>query len=198
MSKGGLVTLKDSVAIRSHQEIADAIRAFTPAQWVRLRKVSQRYGGPHFEPKDLLQEAFRRALEEDGGRNCPIDVDIVKFVADAMRSIANGELGKAKGCPPLVAVANHGGEHPGVDPPDPSLNAEEFLARDQDAAAIRRHILSLFDDDPCARDIVEGTMAELTAEELRELTGLDGAAYASKRRLIRRRIDNKYPKGWMP
>jgi RNA polymerase sigma-70 factor (ECF subfamily) len=76
------------------------------------------------------------------------------------------------------------------------LNTEEFLTRDQHAGAVRRHVLSLFDDDPEARDIVEGTMEGLSPGELRELTGLDKTAYASKRRLIRRRIENAYPEGW--
>lgn len=38
----------------------------------------------------------------------------------------------------------------------------------------------------------------MTAEELRELTGLSLTAYNSKRRLIRRRIDNAFPQGWKP
>jgi RNA polymerase sigma-70 factor (ECF subfamily) len=41
-------------------------------------------------------------------------------------------------------------------------------------------------------------MENLNADELRELTGLDKTAYDSKLKLIRRRIDNKYPEGWKP
>jgi hypothetical protein len=33
-------------------------------------------------------------------------------------------------------------------------------------------------------------------EELRALTDLDEISFASKRKLIRRRIDKHYPKGW--
>jgi hypothetical protein len=39
-------------------------------------------------------------------------------------------------------------------------------------------------------------MEDFTAEELRKLTELDETAYASKRRLIRRTIDNL--EGWKP
>ena len=35
-------------------------------------------------------------------------------------------------------------------------------------------------------------------DEVRELTGLDKTAYDSKRKLIRRRIDKKYPEGFKP
>ena len=42
-----------------------------------------------------LQMAFTSALDEDG-RTCPANVDVVKFLAEAMRSIADGEVDKAK------------------------------------------------------------------------------------------------------
>jgi RNA polymerase sigma-70 factor (ECF subfamily) len=59
-------------------------------------------------------------------------------------------------------------------------------------------MLALFKDDPVARDLLEGIMEDFDADELRELTGLDKTAYASKRRLIRRTIDKHYPGGWKP
>jgi len=188
-----------AVAIRSRDEIASAIRGLTPAQWARLRKVANRYAfGRPIEPNDLLQEAFARALDENG-RKCPADVEVVKFLAEAMRSIAHGEAEKVENRPMLVPIASHSDQEDGTtDPPDPALSVEEWLVRDQDAAVIRRDLLALFDDDPQARDIVEGTMEGLNADELRELTSLDKTAYDSKRKLIRRRIDKKYPEGWRP
>jgi DNA-directed RNA polymerase specialized sigma24 family protein len=75
-------------AVRSRDEIADAIRSFTPAQWARLRLVAKKYAWRcKLDPEDLLQEAFRRAWEERDGRKCPVHVDVVKFLAEAMRSI---------------------------------------------------------------------------------------------------------------
>ena len=35
-------------------------------------------------------------------------------------------------------------------------------------------------------------------KELRALTELDTRAFATKRRLVRRRIDKAYPSGWKP
>ena len=72
------------------------------------------------------------------------------------------------------------------------------MIRDEETAQRRHDLLALFDDDPQARDIVEGTIAGMTADDMRELTGLDKKAYDSKRKLIRRRIDKKYPDGWTP
>ena len=82
--------------------------------------------------------------------------------------------------------------------PDPSQGLEAQIIGEEDATRIRCDILALFDDDQLAHDIVEGTMEYLTAEELRELTGIDKTTYDSKRKLIRRRINKKYPGGWKP
>ena len=184
-------------AARSKDEIAAAIRSFTPAQWARLRKVAQSYSYA-LDAEDLLQEAFSRALG-DNERHCPGHVDVVRFLAEVMRSVANGEYERAKLRPTLVALANHGGQQENaLDPPDPAIGVDDWLVREQQAAMQCREILALFDDDPVARDILEGRVAELTADELRELTGLDATAYATKLRLIRRRINKAFPKGWKP
>jgi len=146
----------------------------------------------------LLQEAFRRALECDG-RQCPAHVDVVKFLAEAMRSIAHGEAGKTEYLVTIVPIIQHGdGQEKGVvDPEDSCLNAEDDVAYEQNMC-IRVAMLALFKDDPVARDLLEGIMEDFDADELRELTGLDKTAYASKRRLIRRTIDKHYPGGWKP
>jgi hypothetical protein len=160
------------VAVRSKDEIASAIRVLTPAQWARLRTVADRYSYA-MSADDLLQEAFTRALADDG-RDCPADIDVVRFLAEAMRSIANAEYEKAKFGPSLVPIASYGDQKDGAaDPLDAAIGADDWLAREQHAAARHKEILTLFDDDPLARDIVEGRMAEMSADELRELTGLD-------------------------
>ena len=146
------------------------------------------------EPDDLLQEAFRRAL--DGRRNCPVHVHPVKFLAEAMRSIADGESEKIESYPRLVPIANHGGDETGVDPPDPALDPEQRAGSVDEEAVIKARLLSAFEDDEIAQVIVEGIMEGIEGEELRELTDLDKTAYQSKRRLIRRRIDKKFAEGW--
>ena len=199
-----------SAAYLAPDEFACAIRDLSDADWIRLRKVATICGRKSvIEPDDLLQEAFRRAL--DGRRNCPVDVDLVRFLAEAMRSIAGGELEKSgvrrrsngdearKHEPPprLVAIANHGGDETAVDPPDPGLDPEQRAGSIQEAAAMRTCLVSLFEDDEIAQIILEGMMEGIDGEELQELTDLDETAYRSKRRLIRRRIAKRFPKGWM-
>ena len=118
----------------------------------------------------------------------------MKFFAETMRSIANGEYEKID-LVDLVAISNHGDQiEEQVDPQDSNLNPEEALIAKQNEAAILKAALAPFDDDQAACDIVEGTLAGMNGQELRELIGLDQTAYDSKRKLIRRRIDNTYKK----
>jgi RNA polymerase sigma-70 factor (ECF subfamily) len=191
------LSASEATAVLTRDEIADAIRGLTAAQWARLKLVAKKYAGRcRLEPDDLLQEAFRRALEESG-RKCPDHIDVVKFLAEAMRSIADGEANKAENRVTLVSIVNHTHQQDGeVDPEDVKPNAEAAMESDQAAATIRRDVLALFDGDPTAHDLVEGIIAGFSADELRQLVNLDPTAYASKRRLIRRTIDKHYPKGW--
>jgi DNA-directed RNA polymerase specialized sigma24 family protein len=183
---------------RSTEQVSDAIRGLSPADWARLRKVAHRYAfGRPIEPLDLLQEALFRAIST---RTCPDHVDVVRFLAEAMRSIAHGESEKA--VLELVSIAKSGeagGEFDNLPDHTPGpeacmISAEHAEMCEQVCVAIR----SLFDDDPIAKDILDGLSEGFSAEEIRELTGLDKTAYDSKRKLIRRRIDKHYPQGWKP
>lgn len=183
-------------------EVADAIRGLPEAGWIRLRKIAVAFcRNKPLDPDDLLQEAFVRAL---GDRQCPRHVDVIRFLAETMRSIVSDS---AKGqkrrdartlhAPPDMRLVPMTGE--GVtEPEDDSLPIEDQLASHQEVARIREAIITLFADDVEAQVIVEGMMEEVDGEELRSLTDLDTRAFASKRRLVRRRIDKAYPNGWKP
>ncbi|WP_413208436.1 hypothetical protein [Rhodospirillum sp. A1_3_36] len=186
----------EAVAAKSGAEVVDAIRCLSSANWVRLRKVAAYYARPAISAEDLLQEAFMRALE--GNRICPAHVDVVRFLAEAIRSIASGEQEKADRHPNLVSIEGDGGVSEAMNCLDPGQSTEDRLIQTEQNARMRADVLALFDDDLVAKDLVDGTMEGMTAEELRELTNLDKTAFASKRKLIRRRIDKKYPEGWQP
>jgi hypothetical protein len=117
-----------------------------------------------------------------------------------MQSIADGEWEKARNLPPHVVIDSYEGQGTGfADPPDSTLSAEDRLIREEEmveVAAILRKIWSLFDDDRQAQAILEGEARRLSAEQIRNLTGLQKTEYQSKRRLIRRRINSAFPDGW--
>jgi DNA-directed RNA polymerase specialized sigma24 family protein len=162
---------------------------------LRLRKIAAAFcRGTLLDPRDLLQEAFARALS--GTRHCPTDVDLVRFLAETMHSIASDETKKYVRHRELQTVPLFAEDGLAHDPPDPEANAEEALAGEQEARRIRQAMIDLFAEDPVAQVMVEGMMEDMEGEELRELTGLTKIAFASKRRLIRRRIDKAFHHGW--
>lgn len=185
---------------RSENELRQAIDGFSDVQWLRLRRVARAVSrGGRLTPDDLIQEAIIRSLTPKTaheGRRCPIDVDVVKFLAEAIRSVADGEWEKAqiREAVPLMAP---GEVLPGqVDPPDESDGPAALLERREEYNLRRTALLSLFDDDTVARDLLEGEIEGMSKRELLEMTGLDETAYDTKRRLMRRRINQRYPDGF--
>lgn len=179
----------------SREEIEKAIRGLQPAGWVRLRKIAVIYGrSRRLDDQDLLQEAFARAL--DGSRKCPVNVDIVKFLAEVMRSLASDSAKARDRHPELRALPLAGEAGLLFDPPDCRPNAEEELKERQEIDRIKAAVLELFADDLVAQTMAEGMMEGMDGEELRATTDLSTTGFASTRRLIRRRIDTAYPDGW--
>ena len=186
----------------THLEIHRAIAALGQADWLRLHKVARalcrnvcRSGG--FDADDLLQEAFQRAL--NGGRQCPRDVEVTRFLAGVMRSIAS-DWGKARRRRPEMRLDAPSGAllEVVVQVRDGCLDAEELLASTEESAGVIERIKDLFADDPTALKIIDGMLEGRAGAELRSAAELSEKEFASKRRLIRRRIDKAFPKEWKP
>ena len=179
-------------------EVKRSISALTSADWLRLHKVARalcRNAG--FQADDLLQEAFQRAL--DGTRQCTRTLDIIPFLAGVMRSIASDWRKARKRRPEMSLVTATGGVQALVlQVRDNSCVADEVLVSNEEAARLQRAIFALFADDAVAQRLLEGIMDGLAGAQLRSLTGLSETEFASKRRLIRRRIDKAYPRDWTP
>jgi RNA polymerase sigma-70 factor (ECF subfamily) len=179
----------------SIDEVREAIESLSDPDLARLQAVSFRYGGGSgvSSADDLLQESVLRAL--DGRRRCPRGVGVVRFLAEAMRSIASSERKTAGRRPeePLVHVTEDGRPLP---VPDASKAVDVELGGRQEAEQILQSVMGLFADDDVATTIVEGDIDGLTPGEIRDLLDLDETSYNTKRRLIRRRIQKAFPKGW--
>lgn len=179
-------------------EVKKAIETLPEVDWLRLHRIARAFcRSGAFDPQDLLQETFQRAL--DGTRQCPRHVGIVRFLAGAMRSIAS-DWSKARRRRHEIGLAAPSGalREVVVLARDVDPDAYESLASRQETERLQKAILGLFADDPVARSMVEGIMDGIAGAELQSLTGLDETEFASKRRLIRRRIDKAFPKEWKP
>ncbi|UGX89565.1 hypothetical protein G6321_00002045 (plasmid) [Bradyrhizobium barranii subsp. barranii] len=168
---------------RPRAEIEATIKGFSPADWARLHKVGRIFAsGTDWDFEDLIQEAELRTLR--GTRNCPVDVDVMKHLIDTMSSIADSERKKARNQMPHVAILQGVAEDGAEDPASPDWSAEDNAVFEGEY----KELLALFDDDVKGRELVEGIVAGFSTDDLKELTGLQGTAYDSKRTLVRRRF----------
>ncbi|MDR3529298.1 MAG: hypothetical protein P4L90_01890 [Rhodopila sp.] len=178
------------------------------ADLVRLKRVGLKYsGGSGMSPDELLSEAYVRAAANS--RNWPVGVSVVRFMAEAMRSIAGGARAsvKAEARNTLVAmrsaqiadsdaeaVADQSGVVIDFIPPSPSseqrlIDSEDATANASQLSKWRQELLDLFADDYQAQLIVEGMMDGMRGKELQELAGLSGAEFPTKYKKVSRRID---------
>jgi DNA-directed RNA polymerase specialized sigma24 family protein len=190
-----MTSIEPAASHLTQTEIDEEISSISDAGWIRLRKVAVKYSYGRINPDDLLQEAFLSALE--GRRKCPKDIDIIKFLAEAMRSLSSSEIKSLKSKPALQIIStSEDNDNQSTDIPDLGPTSEQIVISGQESVEIKSTILSLFSDDEIAQVIVEGDMEGMASSEIQDISGLDKKAFASKRRLIRRRIDRAFPEGW--
>jgi hypothetical protein len=112
-----------------------------------------------------------------------------------MQSISSDTAKAQSRHPETNTVSLFSAEGIAFDPPDCRLNAEQELADNQEARRINQEVVRLFADDLVAQIMVEGMMEGMEGEELRATTELSKVGFASKRRLIRRRIETAHRHG---
>lgn len=182
--------------VLSVAEITDGINNLSDADLMRIKRASQylSYGGSRV-PEELRQEAVKRAV--DGTRKCPRHVGIAKFICRAMESIASSDRKAAsrKRMSPVTSEHNSGSASI-PECHDPRLTPEDQILTQEAADEIRAALLPLFQGDLVAQALVNGMIKGMEGLELREFVGLNEKAFATKRRLVRRRIDKAFPNGW--
>ena len=173
---------------RPPDEFGEALQCLRPLDWRRLHRMADILAiGTSMSGGDLMQEATLRVL--DGSRPWPKGLPILAFLKGVMRSIADGDREKAKVSEARRPVSIFGREGTLlIDRPTDAPSQEEQYAEEEEWVRVRRGIEALFADDFAAQILLEGIMDGIEGEELRALTELDPTAYASKRKLIGRRL----------
>ncbi len=185
----------DTVHALTRGELEDAIEAFSETDWARLRLAAQLYAIYPVEPEEVVQEALCRAIA--GTRKCPRNVSVVRFVAEAIRSIAHDELRKVENRRDEVSVHDEALDDPdAITPRETGPNAEERIISSEQIRGTEQRLLELFDGDDEAQLIVLGMLTGSEGAELREATGLDQTRFNSKRRFVRRTINNAIESGF--
>ena len=84
------------VDIKETEELRDELGALCLTDKARLLKIAKKWAevSGDIEPEDLLHEAMMKAIEENPRyrRRCPKGVELVTFLANAMRSLADNRI----------------------------------------------------------------------------------------------------------
>jgi DNA-directed RNA polymerase specialized sigma24 family protein len=149
--------------------VESTLASLSDGEMIALMKIARLYARKTpYDREDLIQEAFARVLS--GRRAWTKGTGPVLFLGGVIRSIA--WEWKSEG--PLDAR------------PSTDLKMEE---RNANAAIDAAKIVTLFDDDAVARNMVAAMMDGARGEELQAISGLGKVAYESKRTKIRRRVE---------
>lgn len=168
------------------------LEQLSDAQWRKINRVALALTQSVFDAQDLRQKVILSVAE--GERQWPVGLPAEVFFHQAIRSLLSA-MRKSWARKNNVALELVDDAEInmalGTDP-----GAERILIGREEAERIKASVLSLFDDDPTTRLLMEGIMAGMEGGELSELAGIDGQNLATRRRLIKRRIAAAYPEGW--
>lgn len=180
--------------VASRQEVVDAMRGLTVADLRRLQGIARvRTLGLHeVEWQDLLHEAVVRTL--DGTRQWPVDIGLIVFLRETMRSIAS-EHWRRRRIDPIM---------PAPSPRDPSDEVEAIVLdavvdpttdpeRDAAAAETLARIQQAFDGDLEALHVLQGMALGKSPSEIQDEGQMDARRYASTQRRIRRTLAREFP-----
>lgn len=157
-------------------EVAEALQSLTVRQKAIVMKLARKHEGKMgaaYSAGDLIQEAYRRALEGKRTWRCGLPAEI--FFHGVIRSIASEWKRK-------------GSEHSIEDDEDFGDGGAE--ARGVDARIDLPRIFRLFDDDPTAQKIIKAMMNGLQGKDIENACGIHDKAYEAKRKKIRRRLQS--------
>ena len=184
-----VIPLRLVTDVRSVTEFRDAFAGWDEVEYARLAQAVAVFAWiARMEPLELVQEAVTRVLEER--RRWPRDVPLATFLVSVARSVASGEKtyrerGEVRSPVSVYDrqgnVAHHGGEE-SRSPEDEAIDKEQLSLLEQDMQA-------LFADDPIAEAVYMGHVDGLRGEELREVVDLGPTEFATKCRLVRRRLN---------
>ena len=169
------------------EECKEALRKLNYANWRRLDEMARvrATGLKSVEGCDLLQEAMARMLQ--GKRKWPLDVPLILFLRETMRSIASNQWRRQEDNVEVAESEIHRNPQQGEGViamasdistgPEAGIEAAQTLAR----------IEEMFEDDEDALAIIFGKIDGKSPGEIQQETEMSARKYATTLRRIRRR-----------
>ena len=188
-------------------DIRHAIEALSVADRTRLKAAARTClpGSEYKGLEDLLNEAVLRTLraaQGEDGRRWRKDVEFLAHVIMTMKGLADDSrksvyvkktkaAAAADGRLAEEALGAQGHAHP--DFVTQVVDAEERAEAADQAKADLEKIDAHFADDPEVQWLLMGHKDNLSAADVRELSGMDPVTYATARRRFRRGLNKLFP-----
>jgi hypothetical protein len=207
MESEGDSSAQPGEVLASPDEVRDAVRDLSEPAHRRLAKAAHAFLqfhpelGRQIEPQELVDMAVQAALQPDGRKWPKHRVDIVKFLAEAMRSIVFNEARKLESGTRVHLVSEidlraHGSDEPAgsllESLAEPTPGAEQ-LRLDQEKEAKAQATLALVRAQLAAEDkeisqILELRLQGVSKLEIRRRLGMGDTAFWTVDRRLTRRI----------
>lgn len=191
------------------QQICEAIEALSDDENARIRNAAKYaiFGTEYTDPLELLGEAVARTLEgadSSAGRHWPVGVDFVAYLIMTMKSIADGSSESAvqKRTARLEAMAGEGQDSGDAlaqegyfvsDVVEQAIEIEETEGRRARAKADAALIEANFPEDDEIQYLIMGDKDDMTAHQIRQLSGMSNTSYDTARRRFRRGLNKLMP-----
>ncbi len=174
--------VEETDEFRSPPDINNAIKNLSKADTYRLHSIAKQYSFHcSMDVDEILNEAIFKALSEK--RKCPVDISLIAFISQTMRSIAFNERRKNE-------------KFESIDNPTPSLQ-DKSSSPEEKVTTVQElnKILELFKNDDDITSYLIGIYEGLTPTEICELWEWDRTKYGSVQKRLRRSLNKHYPNG---
>lgn len=160
-------------------DCAEALLHLSDAEWRRLDEMARlrAIGLKQVDGRDLLHDAIARMLE--GKRKWPVDVPLLMFLRETMRSIASDLWRREED---VVVISD---SELRVDHEDTSIDLEASANASETLAKIEL----MFKDDEHAVAVIAGKISGKSPREIQYETEMSVKQYATTLRRIRRRLN---------
>jgi DNA-directed RNA polymerase specialized sigma24 family protein len=161
----------------------------------RLEKISRHYADAStMSAADILAEALVRAL--DGTRKCPRGINLMVFLARAMKSIAWADRTSAKAQREIGPVEDRPADTDLMGVSTVGLE-EQVIQQDLRKKQVDA-LMALFHDDEDATLWLMARMDAESLEAMQALTGFGATKLNTVGRRIRRKVEREFPHGLRP
>ena len=174
------------------EEVLGKLESLSADDKIRLRLIERRRcAGTDFQQRQLYSEAVCRALI--GKRRCPVEVSLIAFLAQTMRSLASHRRTQMKREQSLTKVSRSG-EVVEIQVATNQHNPEDALIEQEDTDIVAT-IYGCLEGDDEAQLVIMAITDGKKGKELRDEIGIDQAAYDYAMRRIKKALKKRFPEG---